>query len=144
MHILHPGAMGCVRILFLDIKVFCYLTNNSHKFILLRKDNTMLDHTAKSMKLSRIVSKNNLGTFEIQEKIMVQNLIYLQNPIGGLAQLARAFAWHAKGHRFDSGNLHLNHYQNTANACKSLISRRFYFREYTQSFMALTAGLQSR
>jgi len=25
-----------------------------------------------------------------------------------------------------------------------LISRRFYFREYTQSFMALTAGLQSR
>jgi hypothetical protein len=25
---------------------------------------------------------------------------------GGLAQLARAFAWHAKGHRFDSGNLH--------------------------------------
>jgi hypothetical protein len=31
--------------------------------------------------------------------------IYLQ-PAGGLAQLARAFAWHAKGHRFDSGNLH--------------------------------------
>lgn len=28
--------------------------------------------------------------------------------IGGLAQLARAFAWHAKGHRFDSGNLHFN------------------------------------
>lgn len=27
---------------------------------------------------------------------------------GGLAQLARAFAWHAKGHRFDSGNLHFN------------------------------------
>ena len=26
---------------------------------------------------------------------------------GGLAQLARAFAWHAKGHRFDSGNLHI-------------------------------------
>jgi len=25
-----------------------------------------------------------------------------------------------------------------------LISRRFYFREYTQSFMALTPGLQSR
>ena len=33
---------------------------------------------------------------------------YFCNPIfdGGLAQLARAFAWHAKGHRFDSGNLH--------------------------------------
>ena len=26
---------------------------------------------------------------------------------GGLAQLARAFAWHAKGHRFDSDILHL-------------------------------------
>jgi hypothetical protein len=28
------------------------------------------------------------------------------NPKGGLAQLARALAWHARGHRFDSGNLH--------------------------------------
>ena len=26
---------------------------------------------------------------------------------GGLAQLARAFAWHARGHRFDSDILHL-------------------------------------
>lgn len=34
-----------------------------------------------------------------------RELLYLQS-IGGLAQLARAFAWHAKGHRFDSGNLH--------------------------------------
>ena len=25
---------------------------------------------------------------------------------GGLAQLARAFAWHARGHRFDSDILH--------------------------------------
>ncbi len=32
--------------------------------------------------------------------------LYLQSIFGGLAQLARAFAWHAKGHRFDSGNLH--------------------------------------
>ena len=31
---------------------------------------------------------------------------YFCCPLGGLAQLARAFAWHAKGHRFDSGNLH--------------------------------------
>jgi hypothetical protein len=28
--------------------------------------------------------------------------------VGGLAQLARALAWHARGHRFDSGILHLN------------------------------------
>src|SRR6188768_4296503 len=26
--------------------------------------------------------------------------------LGGLAQLARALAWHARGHRFDSGILH--------------------------------------
>ena len=26
---------------------------------------------------------------------------------GGLAQLARALAWHARGHRFDSGILHI-------------------------------------
>lgn len=33
--------------------------------------------------------------------------LYLQSHNkGGLAQLARAFAWHAKGHRFDSVNLH--------------------------------------
>ena len=27
--------------------------------------------------------------------------------MGGLAQLARALAWHARGHRFDSDILHL-------------------------------------
>ena len=27
---------------------------------------------------------------------------------GGLAQLARALAWHARGHRFDSDILHAN------------------------------------
>ena len=34
------------------------------------------------------------------------NPLFLLPAKGGLAQLARAFAWHAKGHRFDSGNLH--------------------------------------
>ena len=29
--------------------------------------------------------------------------------IGGLAQLARAFGWQPKGHRFDSDILHKNH-----------------------------------
>jgi hypothetical protein len=28
-------------------------------------------------------------------------------PRGELAQLARALAWHARGHRFDSGILHI-------------------------------------
>ena len=32
--------------------------------------------------------------------------MHLCTPFGGLAQLARAFAWHARGHRFDSGILH--------------------------------------
>ena len=27
-------------------------------------------------------------------------------PLGGLAQLARALAWHARGHRFESDILH--------------------------------------
>ncbi len=28
---------------------------------------------------------------------------------GGLAQLARALAWHARGHRFESGILHVDY-----------------------------------
>ena len=31
---------------------------------------------------------------------------YICHPDGELAQLARALAWHARGHRFDSGILH--------------------------------------
>ena len=30
-----------------------------------------------------------------------------ETTLGGLAQLARALAWHARGHRFDSDILHL-------------------------------------
>ena len=33
-------------------------------------------------------------------------MIYLPPHHGGLAQLARALAWHARGHRFDSDILH--------------------------------------
>ena len=33
-------------------------------------------------------------------------IMYLCSAIGGLAQLARALAWHARGHRFDSDILH--------------------------------------
>ena len=32
--------------------------------------------------------------------------LYLCTRNGGLAQLARALAWHARGHRFDPGILH--------------------------------------
>lgn len=33
-------------------------------------------------------------------------IIFANKNQGGLAQLARALAWQARGHRFDSGNLH--------------------------------------
>ena len=32
--------------------------------------------------------------------------LYFCDSFGELAQLARALAWHARGHRFDSGILH--------------------------------------
>ena len=32
--------------------------------------------------------------------------LYICNPFGGLAQLARALAWHARGRRFDPDTLH--------------------------------------
>ena len=40
---------------------------------------------------------------------------------GGLAQLARALAWHARGHRFDSDILHSDN-----QALMSIISAFFY------------------
>jgi predicted lysophospholipase L1 biosynthesis ABC-type transport system permease subunit len=64
------------------------------------------------------VKKNKIGTVRICPELMkiATNLILAASAdafifasrvkAGGLAQLARAFAWHAKGHRFDSGNLH--------------------------------------
>ena len=33
---------------------------------------------------------------------------YICSPFGGLAQLARALAWHARGRRFDPDTLHKN------------------------------------
>ena len=37
---------------------------------------------------------------------LMKNVHYCTLKQGGLAQLARALAWHARGHRFDSGILH--------------------------------------
>ena len=34
--------------------------------------------------------------------------VYNPFTIGGLAQLARALAWHARGHRFDPDILHIS------------------------------------
>ena len=35
-----------------------------------------------------------------------KNFLYFCSPIGPLAQLARALAWHARGRRFDSDMVH--------------------------------------
>ena len=43
--------------------------------------------------------------------VIVQDFITFAIRNGGLAQLARAFAWHARGHRFDSDILHKADYQ---------------------------------
>ncbi len=40
---------------------------------------------------------------------------------GGLAQLARAFAWHARGHRFDSDILHIG------NKALQFFAKPFFF-----------------
>ena len=50
-----------------------------------------------------------------------------QKQQGGLAQLARALAWHARGHEFESRILHQETTQKIANPCKSRIYRDFYF-----------------
>ena len=41
----------------------------------------------------------------------VQVCLGLQCEVGGLAQLARALAWHARGHRFDPDILHYPFYE---------------------------------
>ena len=46
-----------------------------------------------------------LNEFEILWEFSPKD-IYLHSRNGGLAQLARALAWHARGHRFDSDILH--------------------------------------
>ena len=37
---------------------------------------------------------------------LLRLLVLTKSVFGGLAQLARAFAWHARGHRFDPDILH--------------------------------------
>ena len=56
---------------------------------------------------------------------------------GGLAQLARAFAWHAKGHRFDSDILHL--------FVKFYIFIGYFFMKYLKIIIAffIVLGLDS-
>ena len=48
------------------------------------------------------------GQSVFRQQICINKIIYiyLHRPKGGLAQLVRALAWHARGHRFESDILH--------------------------------------
>jgi hypothetical protein len=56
---------------------------------------------------------------------IVQDFITFAIRNGGLAQLARAFAWHARGHRFDSDILH------TENKGFTKLCKAFFFSDKT-------------
>lgn len=59
------------------------------------------DVTSVSGGLGKKWDELQVGIWDFQEKV------YICTPLcGELAQLARALAWHARGHRFDSGILH--------------------------------------
>ena len=59
----------------------------------------------------------------------IKKMTYICIRNGGLAQLARALAWHARGHEFESRILHQETTQKIANPCKSRIYRDFYFSQ---------------
>ena len=58
----------------------------------------------KSTKFHALLQKNASDICLFGRKCV--NLHRKQRKTGGLAQLARALAWHARGHRFDSDILH--------------------------------------
>lgn len=102
VHIAYPAILRFAGIFFLNIQIFSYLPPDAHNVDFISNiqnspGSRLLKTGADLLDLSRFVLKN--------DSIFAKSYIFaLQN--GGLAQLARAFAWHAKGHRFDSGNLH--------------------------------------
>lgn len=53
--------------------------------------------------------------------VRIEKSDYLCPRNGGLAQLARALAWHARGHEFESRILHQKTPNKTANPCKPCI-----------------------
>ena len=52
------------------------------------------------------LTKVCLGLHFDAESINVFQEVFSETHYGGLAQLARALAWHARGHRFDPDILH--------------------------------------
>jgi hypothetical protein len=87
MHVFYPPFTRRVGIPLPDIKVFRYLPPYAHEMDIYTLCKVHPAQMGRQMFFSAISP-----IFAV--------------PNGGLAQLARAFAWHAKGHRFDSGNLH--------------------------------------
>ena len=64
------------------------------------------------LKTGTLVSNKEMKTKSsfftlVPRKFVIHSIIIKGTPdAGGLAQLARALAWHARGHRFDSDILH--------------------------------------
>ena len=73
----------------------------------------------------------------------IKKMTYICIRNGGLAQLARALAWHARGHEFESRILHQETTQKIANPCKSRIYRDFYFGQNAEKGIEkqVTCGL---
>ena len=68
----------------------------------------------------------------------------MRNKFGGLAQLARAFAWHAKGHRFDSGNLHNQPGLNRAFFMNKFYTYIIYSPSLDQYYIGHTENVENR
>lgn len=66
-------------------------------FYLMYKDKKISSSRQKIVFFLEIIFKNNI------DKKKFINFVKI---FGGLAQLARAFGWQPKGHRFESGSLH--------------------------------------
>ena len=74
----------------------------------------------------------------------IKNSAYLCTRIGGLAQLARALAWHARGHRFESDILHHKNRLHTHTGAifeENHPERRFSFFVKNRAFQSLFVRL---
>ena len=106
MHIPHPLRVRCIRIPFLDVEVFRYLSPDSHNQI------SAKNRRRPFPQLTPIF----LNCFDQKSSIFALPIpTHTTGPTAGhtpgeLAQLARALAWHARGRRFDSDILH-SHFQ---------------------------------
>ena len=67
------------------------------------------------MRLEHLLSGENVTNYKGSDNekyghrwffVITFSCTLLQSVLGGLAQLARALAWHARGHRFDPDILH--------------------------------------